>query len=218
MIIKMHDTYAELKFPRGAAHIERQMKRQGWYEKVMLEDIKDKLELIPYGPVIDIGAYCGTHTLWFAKMCKRQVIAFEPVRESFDFLVANVKRNNVEDLVTCLNVGIGERNGRANYQRHDFENTGTDTLVADPNGIIEVVPLDHFNFSDVALIKIDVEGMELDVLQGALHTIERWRPLIYVEAPDTITRVRELLEGLGYDQFGEFNATPTFGFKWAHSA
>lgn len=215
MIIRMHGASVEMKFPKGAAHIERQMKRQGWYEKGMLEDIRDR---IGNGLVIDVGAYCGTHTLWFNKICRREVVAFEPVKESFDALVANLKRNGVGSEVTALNVGIGKQNGRATFQRLNPENTGTDKLSISDTGDIEVVPLDHFNFADVALIKIDVEGMELDVLQGALHTIMRWRPLIYVEAPDTINKVREILGRLGYDEFGEFNATPTFGFEWTHSA
>ncbi|HEV2927277.1 MAG TPA: FkbM family methyltransferase, partial [Propionibacteriaceae bacterium] len=60
--------------------------------------------------------------------------------------------------------------------------------------------LDSFDFRDVALLKIDVEGMEQAVIRGGLDTIARSRPVIYAEAWDDSYRdaTGALLEPLGY--------------------
>jgi hypothetical protein len=69
------------------------------------------------------------------------------------------------------------------------------------------------NDARIDVIKIDVEGWELDVLRGAARVIEHHRPLIYVEASDgTFPDVRAFLAGGRYVCWKRFNATPTFLF------
>jgi FkbM family methyltransferase len=68
---------------------------------------------------------------------------------------------------------------------------------------VALAPLDSYDFDDVALIKIDVEGHEMALLQGATQTIARWRPSVLIEveerhAPGSLAAVRGYFEDLNY--------------------
>ena len=79
-------------------------------------------------------------------------------------------------------------------------------------GKIPLKTLDSFNFSDVDLIKIDVEGYEQDILLGALETIEKNRPVLVIEQQKheyqndmaSLPSIR-FLENLGYHVVEQFN-------------
>lgn len=74
-------------------------------------------------------------------------------------------------------------------------------------GDVPVRTLDSYGFTDVAVIKIDVENMELAVLRGAMETIQRERPVIYAEAwekGDYLETHRAFLEPLGYSYARRF--------------
>ena len=57
---------------------------------------------------------------------------------------------------------------------------------------INIVPLDYFNFENISLIKIDVEHMEIEVLEGSLNTIKRCKPTIIIETYK-LTELKETL-------------------------
>jgi hypothetical protein len=79
---------------------------------------------------------------------------------------------------------------------------------------VEIVTLDEvLGEPRIDVIKIDVEGWELDVLRGATVTLERHRPLLYIEAmQNQFDAVRAHLSAAGYVCWKRFNATPTFLF------
>ena len=86
-------------------------------------------------------------------------------------------------------------------------------LNLDDAGDISVIPLDTLSEGHVVrLIKIDVEGMELDVLRGATQTLTRDRPLLYIEASDDAQRqlIDGFLTAFGYRRHARFNDTPTY--------
>jgi hypothetical protein len=86
---------------------------------------------------------------------------------------------------------------------------------ADPAGTIACVRLDDVlaNEPEIDVIKIDVEGWELEVLRGAGSLIRHHRPLLYVEITEArFAETRELLDRYGYVGWKRFNATPTFLF------
>jgi hypothetical protein len=86
---------------------------------------------------------------------------------------------------------------------------------ADANGDTPLLSLDDElkNEGPIDVIKIDVEGWELDVLRGAARVIQQHRPLLYVEASDaTFAQVRAYLVTCRYVCWKRFNATPTFLF------
>lgn len=206
-----------IRFPDGGKHISKYMTFTNWYELKMLQDIASRMKDKPPGLVIDVGAYCGTHSVFFAtQLSGMHVYAFEPVQEQFDYLIENLGINHIGN-VTAYRIALSDAEGYATHRRIDEANTGTDKIVFTPiamEGEIDVRPLDYYDFNNVRLIKIDVEGMELNVLQGSIETIEREHPLLYVESPDHIAEVRDFLIPMGYREFGQFNATPTYGFKY----
>jgi len=149
--------------------------------------------------VVDVGANVGTHALAFASVVGPQgtVHAFEPQRIIFNMLCGSVALNSITNLY-CYNMAVGDRQESIEIPQFDYTqplNFGSIEFGArqrevlsqprrhDPNRV-EFVPLttlDHFAFRRVDLMKIDAEGMELQVLDGAAETIRRCQPVLYVE-------------------------------------
>jgi FkbM family methyltransferase len=111
-----------------------------------------------------------------------QVDAFEPASLARARLRANVERNQLADRVTVHDTAVGSVAGesvittdRGTMNRLDLSSTGER---------VRVVRLDDVLTRPPAIIKIDVEGFELDVLRGAEATIASHRPALLVEAND----------------------------------
>lgn len=125
--------------------------------------------------VVDVGAHIGTFAIPLAAMVE-QVIAFEPSPENGILLSRNVRENNVA--LRVVNKALGSEAGSGTLLVRSASNAGANTIV--PGGNIPVVTLD----SEVAradFIKMDVEGMELDVVRGGVRLIERARPVVLFE-------------------------------------
>lgn len=130
--------------------------------------------------VVDVGANIGASTLPFASMAKH-VYAFEPHPELFNMLCGNLALNEIKN-VTPYKLGCGEKVKTLGYQDLKFDeigNYGSHTLQDeyDEDHAVSIVRLNiPCNF-----LKIDVEGMELQVLRGAVNMIEDCRPVMFVE-------------------------------------
>ena len=149
--------------------------------------------------VLDIGANFGTYTLALAQCVgpRGKVHAFEPQRIIFHMLAGSVALNSLGN-VFCHHVALGEREGRVEVPQFDYSqplNFGSIEFTAeqreplhqrrghDPQSV-EYVPLttvDRFEFAQVHLMKIDAEGMEMQVLEGAMNTLRRCRPVLFLE-------------------------------------
>jgi FkbM family methyltransferase len=199
--------------PDADDHIQRVLRDGRVYEEGLLLDCFAR-KLRP-GAIIDVGANIGNHTVVFAKVLKRKVIAFEPYATAFEALQHNVKLNGVEALVTLIPAAAGRKRGRADLQAPPTGNWGRSSISEASDGAIDVIPLDALKVNDrVAVLKIDVEGMENAVLTGARRIIRRNRPLIYVEVQDEtkLAVVKKRLGRLGYRVLRRFNQTPTYLF------
>jgi FkbM family methyltransferase len=167
--------------------------------------------------VLDVGANFGVYSIAMSRVVgpNGQVHAFEPQRLIYNLLVGSVALNSLTN-VYCHNVAVGEREGRVEIPQFDYnqplnfgsiEFTGeqreqlTQARGHDP-ARAEFVPLttiDRFQFPKVSLMKVDVEGMELQVLRGSMKTIRRCRPLLYVEHLKTDREaLRQCIMELGY--------------------
>jgi FkbM family methyltransferase len=136
--------------------------------------------------VLDIGANIGTHTVFFAQKVgpAGTVFAFEPQRVLFQILCANVTLGSLTNVHT-RQAAVGSQAGTVSVPTLNYAgagNFGGVSLEGQTQG--ENVPLltvDQLGLTACHLIKIDVEGMESDVLAGAEQTMRQHRPIVYVE-------------------------------------
>lgn len=157
---------------------------------------------------IDIGANMGQYSYFMAKF-SRNVIAFEPNRDLWSDL-----RRLLGNKVQLESAALSRTSSKA-VIRIDRDNTGVSTIeenndlscVADKSALvtreIETRTLDSFSFSNIAMIKIDVEGHEEAVLEGARETLRRHQPALIIESEDRHNqgaprRIAESLASLGY--------------------
>lgn len=183
-----------------------------YYERPLLEDARFRT---PPGLVVDVGAHIGNHTLWFAAVMRRQVVALEPYEPSWQALCGHVGANGLWDRVSVHRAAAGAELMPCTVGAPKRGNTGTACARPDPRGDVQMVPLDGLELRDVALLKVDVEGLGLDVLRGAAKLLARDRPLIYIEAAtDTeLAGIDAHLTERGYRRFGRFCSTPTYGYE-----
>jgi FkbM family methyltransferase len=157
--------------------------------------------------VIDAGANIGTHTIAFANLVGPGgvVHAFEPQRRNFLMLAGNVALNGLDN-VFCHQKAVGEADGEIGLPplpppELNF-NFGAVSLVKgySTGETVPLVALDSLGLSKCRLLKIDTEGMEEQVLDGAKALIERCRPLLYVENNEfgASKRLSRILNALGY--------------------
>ncbi|WP_432457714.1 FkbM family methyltransferase [Cellulomonas iranensis] len=180
------------------------------YEHEMLRDMASRLAAGDV--VVDVGANIGNHALYLAAVTGCDVVAYEPNDRLTTPLRRSVEVNGLSDRVRVRPVAVGERSGRASFAREMPTNLGGQSVEADCAGPLEVVRLDDEDLPPVAMVKIDVEGMELEVLAGAARLIEEHRPLVYVECRtrDDLIRIDRWAVAHRYVLCDEFNATPTF--------
>ncbi len=152
----------------------------------------------PGQTVYDVGANIGAHTLAFARLVGPTglVAAFEPQRVVFQMLCANVALNGLARVWTmwaACGRGLGQSKVPAlDYRR--INNVGGLSLVGAPEGeSVPTMPLDEVATPSCHFIKIDVEGMESEVIAGAEKTIAKWRPMLYVEN-DRVEKSAALIE------------------------
>jgi FkbM family methyltransferase len=139
--------------------------------------------------IVDVGANIGCHTISYANMnpeCK--VWAFEPQEKTFGILSRNVARNSLSDRVEIYKCGLGHKEALttlnsldkvwdANMQGHNKGGIG----IGEGGETIKVRTLDSLNLPGLDFMKIDVEGAEGLVLQGASETIKKYKPVIFFE-------------------------------------
>jgi FkbM family methyltransferase len=138
---------------------------------------------------VDVGANCGLYTRQLARL-SRQVHAFEPSHQMAKLLRRTSARN-----VNIHEIALSDHNGDAELFIPQGDNGpvyGLASLEPRPNVATEQVAaihvpiarLDAVVHQDVAFVKIDVEGHELSVLNGAVELLERCQPVFLVEAED----------------------------------
>jgi FkbM family methyltransferase len=178
------------------------------YEHRMLEEILSKDD--NGGVFIDIGANFGNHSIFIAMFGRfERVVSIEPVPAFSRLVKANAILNGLSH-VEVIDIGISRSGGEYSYHIRDQGNPGATSLIEGSG--IKTVTLDSLNFTSVDVIKIDVEGMELDVLESGVGTLKECTPTLYVEAVESYDAVSSFLTSLGYMQVARFNATPTYRF------
>ena len=140
------------------------------------EDMMFSLHLLEQGDLfIDIGANVGVYSVLLSGEKKANSIAFEPIPDTFRILESNVKLNNLENFVNLYNCGLGNEKKKVKFVSDlDVSNhVSSDQNIIGENIItVDILTLNDLNISNPTLIKIDVEGFELEVLKGANKILE----------------------------------------------
>lgn len=193
-------------YNRLDAYVGKSLHNYGEFSEGEVELFQRLLK--PGSVVFEAGANIGALTIPIAQIVGNEgaVFSFEPVRQNFVLLCANIALNNLEN-VRANQLAVGAEVGFVNVPHVSItapQNFGGVTLLADyrevPHEILRLVTIDSYRPLKCDLIKADVEGMETDVLIGAMQTIKTHRPILYVEndREEQAARLLKALDLLGY--------------------
>lgn len=143
-------------------------------------------EFLKNKDIIDAGAFTGDTSIPLAKYTTGNVYAFEPFDESFELLNKNIKDNNIDNVIP-VKKSLGNNEG---VQTLYLSGTNVQGITSDKNARnydtelkVEETTVDKFveeNDLNVGFITIDVEGGEMDLLNGALNTIKTQKPILSI--------------------------------------
>jgi len=164
---------------------------------------------------------------------KKQEIEHQPDHPDgwFKFVNGSFASLDIVGDIELFNVALGNKEGQIMMEEKTNECSRGDAVLMDgkdttnPTQPIEMKTLDSYDFKDVDIIKVDVEGSELWVLEGAVKTIEKYNPLIQVELRDTHCKrfgyhpndIIDLIMGKGDYVMSDFNGND-LGTKYKKSS
>ena len=195
-----------MAFLTNDEYVGRSLDRYGEFSEVEVRLLR---ELVPTsGVVVDAGANVGTHTLPLARRVGAggRVLAFEPQRPLYLLLCANIALNGLWQ-ADPVRAALAATAGTIMVPELDLDRSYNFAGVGlggwREGEAVQTMSVDDHELARCDLIKVDVEGMELEVLQGAAATIRRDRPILYVEN-DREDRASDLIEhllGLDYNLY-----------------
>lgn len=170
-----------------------------------MREIVKLLPIVRRASIVDVGANIGVCSKFFSRY--GFVYAFEPASPARELLIMNMRGR----MHKIFPVALGNKNEKATIYIKDqsglsgIEDTGRGKTI--DKETIEITTLDSYHISP-DLIKIDVEGYELEVLQGGEKTIEKFRPTIVCEVSDNNYR------RLGKSTQRIFDFMRKYGYEW----
>jgi FkbM family methyltransferase len=196
--------------------------------------------------LIDVGANVGLYSLYAAKIRGCRVVAFEPESSNFALLSKNIRINQIANLIEGYCIGLANESKFSKLYMHDMRIGGSNHSAMNaldhklqPKSYTfaqgtYITTLDAFSQSLDMLptaLKIDVDGIEQLVVQGAMETIRRSIESVCIELNESIQQHQEVittLQELGFhyevDQVeavkrktGPFAGLAEYGFRKAHS-
>lgn len=202
---------------RGATWIRGAATHKCWLGAYEHKKAKTFAEHVSSADVVfDIGANVGFYTLLAARRVgpRGEVTAFEPLPRNIDFLRQHVELNNLEN-VTVVQAAVAESEGTSRFSTQEGFLEGH---LVDKGGMeVEMVSIDAFvnsrNARSPNVMKIDVEGAELQVLKGAYGVLASARPIIFLatHGDDVHRDCCSFLSDFGY------SLTPLDGETIAHA-
>lgn len=185
--------------------VGKSLEAYGEYKEGEIELLQQIIK--PKDLIVEIGANIGSQTVYLAQAVGKQgtVLAFEPQRVIFQNLCANLALNSITNTY-CYNVAVSDTFSAINlpvldYSKpHDFSKL--DISEDGESELAQTITLDSLNLPHCRLIKIDVAGMELAVLQGAINTIKALQPILYINyQPKNDKSLINFLAELGYKMY-----------------
>jgi len=208
-VCKSIDNYSYLCYDDDT--ISNSLATYGYWENNLIKYVEKYLT--DDSIILDIGANIGTWSIPLA-IKNRKIYSFEPFDSSYYALCGNIFLNNKESIIYPRHCAITDNiNMKTKIQLSESINIGGCKLIETNNSeqknkyILET--LDSFQFDKIDLIKIDVEGHELNVLKSGKETILKYKPVIFFECwdnesthwndiPNTSLELMNYIKSLGY--------------------
>ncbi len=188
-------------FPHDA-YVGRSLDLYGEFSEGEVDLFRQLLR--PGDTVLEAGANIGAHTVFLAQAVGPQgrVLGYEPQRAIFDLLRINLEANALPWADARL-AALGSTVGTIRVPPLDYsaaDNFGGVSMGGTAGELVAVETIDGLDLPRLKLLKIDVEGMETDVLRGATATIWRTRPYLYVEndREENSSQLIAVIQSLGY--------------------
>ncbi len=189
--------------------IHEQYEYRRWFIPILFASEDDRI-------FVDVGAHIGGYSVRACKM-NAKVIAIEPEEENFKLLKRNLKLNSCHSCITLKKAAGKEK---AILPLYDAQSSGGYSLVNTSKTkrikeYVEVEPLDDLVLpyipynSKIRLMKIDVEGAELEVLEGAPKTLKRTQYLMIEIWRKNLQRTTKLLRSQGFKPVDKGSVTKT---------
>jgi FkbM family methyltransferase len=197
------------------AYIGRSLDVYGEYSEGEIDLFRQLLR--PGDVAVDVGANIGALTIGIARLVGAEgaVLAFEPQRVIYDILSNNIRLNGLTNVIAHRRA-VGSEPGTTRVPALDYRQTnnfGGVALGGSQGEPVEIVTIDSLALPRLRLLKVDVEGMEANVVAGARATIARLQPALYIEndRAELSQRLISLLFGVGYRLW--WHITPLFNPK-----
>lgn len=181
--------------------IDYHMLSRGAFEPGLSHLMQDWANQTPACVFLDVGANVGVHTLAIAPHIA-EIVAVEPFPPVADRLEATLKTNRINNVIVAR-FALSHESGTASFLAPDSSNLGVGRVVTSDNtaGLLQVTQTtgdDLLRQTDLplGLVKIDVEGFELNVLRGLQQRLRRDRPLLVVEVLTSDATHHESLKAL----------------------
>jgi FkbM family methyltransferase len=218
LLLKIFQTNYYYKMGRDRIYYNPIRSGVGWiaylhgsFENAELEQCE---KLIKSGDVVmDIGANIGSHSVYFSSLAPNGIIySIEPSRLTFEYLLKNIKR--IENVIP-LSLALSNTNGIAKFYECDndvmsglkdtersYVSYVNKVPVVKADSLVKMLDLQNLDF-----VKIDVEGLESQVIEGFRETLVKFKPVIFCEIysgtnsnPDPEGTI-SLIGSLGYTVF-----------------
>lgn len=183
------------------------------------EELRPIFDSIKDGISIDIGANVGKYSIILGKNGgkKGKIIAIEPEKKNFEMLKYNIRLNGLKNIIV-INRACSSKSEKRKFflsengiGTHSLYKTQKNKIFLTEKFIeINTIKLDDLIFKDlrkkidkkISFIKIDVEGAEAEVLNGAKETLKKFHPKILVEAWDeeALKKIEKILFPFGYEK------------------
>ena len=213
-------------FGRRYANELRRLKMIFLYKLGINYDLDDLYKIIfKEGDfVFDIGANIGQSACRFSRLVKEKgcVFSFEPVQDNYSLLIKTKKSLKLNN-VSTYQIALGNKNGTAEIYIPSFNNSNIEvatraSVLHKPGEFenahfrvetISIMTLDQFidqhNVDKIDLIKSDTEGNDIKVIEGAIHSIKKYKPVLILETEFNADIFKKYLE-MGYHFYYYYNS------------
>ncbi|TFB09340.1 FkbM family methyltransferase [Candidatus Atribacteria bacterium MT.SAG.1] len=137
--------------------------------------------------IIDAGAYIGDTAIEFCRNLKNKckIFSFEPDDTNYKCLLCNITNKDLKNNIISLKAGLWRENTFLSFSTQTEKNVNSESyhISNDGNAKVKVISLDSFvkeNKIVPSLIKMDIEGAEYEAIQGALNTIQTFKPKLQI--------------------------------------